>query len=84
MLSCQPWGQSVRLTYSPFLPICPDTGQVLQAKVIATDPRCGKITYIDPRDSRDCRSAGNRRRVQITMEMLIGRCAGMRWVLIMK
>ena len=46
-------GPERQATYSPFLPVCPDTGQVLQAKVIATDIDGGKITYIDPRDSRE-------------------------------
>lgn len=34
-----------RATYSPFLPICPDTGHVLQAPVIGTDFSSGTITY---------------------------------------
>ena len=41
-------GEERRKTYSPFLPICPDTGRVLQAKVIATDPDAGTISYEDP------------------------------------
>jgi lysyl-tRNA synthetase class 1 len=32
-------------TYSPFLPICPRTGRVLQVKVIAHDAKSGTITY---------------------------------------
>ena len=43
-------GPERRETYSPFLPICPKTGQVLQAKVIAQDVAAGTITYIDPND----------------------------------
>jgi lysyl-tRNA synthetase, class I len=35
-------------TYSPFLPICPRSGVVLQVPVIATDVACGTITYQDP------------------------------------
>ena len=34
-----------RATYSPFLPICPETGHVLQVPTIATDPEAGTITY---------------------------------------
>ena len=41
-------GEERRKTYSPFLPVCPDTGRVLQAKVVATDPDAGTITYEDP------------------------------------
>jgi lysyl-tRNA synthetase class 1 len=35
-------------TYSPFLPICPRTGIVLQVPVIAHDAKSGTITYEDP------------------------------------
>jgi len=41
-------GEERRKTYSPFLPICPDTGRVLQAKVVATNPDAGTISYEDP------------------------------------
>ncbi|MHA1600534.1 MAG: lysine--tRNA ligase [Alphaproteobacteria bacterium] len=40
-------GEERRQTYSPFLPICPDTGRVLQAPVIARDVDAGTITYRD-------------------------------------
>ena len=40
-------GPERRATYSPFLPICPKTGRVLQAPVIARDPDAGTITYRD-------------------------------------
>lgn len=32
-------------SYSPFLPVCPETGHVLQVPVIATDVTKGTITY---------------------------------------
>src|ERR671931_2209648 len=35
-------------TYSPFLPVCPRTGIVLQVPVIAHDAKAGTITYEDP------------------------------------
>ncbi len=35
-------------TYSPFLPISPRTGVVLQVPVLAHDARAGTITYADP------------------------------------
>src|SRR5579871_2303115 len=35
-------------TYSPFLPICPRTGIVLQVPIFAHDHRAGTITYEDP------------------------------------
>ncbi|MDR3422470.1 MAG: lysine--tRNA ligase [Xanthobacteraceae bacterium] len=35
-------------TYSPFLPISPQTGAVLQVPVVAHDAQAGTITYQDP------------------------------------
>ena len=40
-------GEERRLTYSPFLPICPKTGVVLQVPTIARDATAGTITYKD-------------------------------------
>ncbi len=40
-------GPTRRATYSPFLPICPRTGRVLQAPVIGRDTDTGTITYRD-------------------------------------
>ncbi len=41
-------GKERRETYSPFLPICPETGHVLQVKIIETDLRSKKILYFNP------------------------------------
>lgn len=41
-------GPDRRATYSPFLPISPRTGIVLQVPTIARDVAAGTITYIDP------------------------------------
>jgi lysyl-tRNA synthetase, class I len=41
-------GPERRATYSPFLPISPRTGVVLQVPTIARDASSGTITYIDP------------------------------------
>ena len=38
-------GPERRATYSPFLPVCPDSGQVLQAPVVHRDPAAGTIVY---------------------------------------
>lgn len=35
-------------TYSPFLPICPRTGVVLQVPIVAHDTKAGTISYDDP------------------------------------
>ena len=40
-------GPERRATYSPFLPICPKTGRVLQAPVVGRDVDAGTITYQD-------------------------------------
>ncbi len=45
-------GEERRTTYSPFLPICPRTGVVLQAPVIAHDVEAGTITYKDENDEK--------------------------------
>ncbi|MEC7238202.1 MAG: lysine--tRNA ligase, partial [Pseudomonadota bacterium] len=41
-------GEERRATYSPFFPVCPQTGHVLQAKVVATDVARDAITYLHP------------------------------------
>ena len=63
-------------TYSPFLPISPRTGIVLQVPVTAHDAKAGTITYEDP-DSKE----------QVTTPVTGGRCKlqwkpdwAMRWV----
>lgn len=41
-------GAERRQTYSPFLPVCERTGQVLQVPMIERHPRKGTVVYIDP------------------------------------
>ncbi|MBL4613953.1 MAG: lysine--tRNA ligase, partial [Magnetovibrio sp.] len=38
-------GEERRATYSPFLPVCPETRQVLQVPVVETNPDEGTIVY---------------------------------------
>jgi lysyl-tRNA synthetase class 1 len=38
-------GEERRRTYSPFLPVCPKTGVVLQVPVVETDAKAGTIVY---------------------------------------
>ena len=45
-------GPERRETYSPFLPIHPATGKVLQVPTIARDAKAGTITFVDP-DTRE-------------------------------
>src|SRR5580704_12727384 len=63
-------------SYSPFLPIDPQTGMVLQVPVVAHDAKAGTITYEDP-DSKE----------RVTTLVTGGRCKlqwkpdwAMRWV----
>ena len=41
-------GQERQASYSPFLPICPRTGRVLQTAITAIDPKSATISYTDP------------------------------------
>lgn len=41
-------GEERRATYSPFLPICPTTGHVLQVPIISRDLEAATVTYLDP------------------------------------
>jgi lysyl-tRNA synthetase class 1 len=41
-------GEERRKTYSPFLPVSPRTGRVLQVPMIARDVEAGTVTYLDP------------------------------------
>ncbi|MGC6440067.1 MAG: lysine--tRNA ligase [Candidatus Puniceispirillaceae bacterium] len=41
-------GAERQATYSPFLPVCPRTGQVLQVAITEIDEEAGTIIYADP------------------------------------
>ncbi len=45
-------GDERQATYSPFLPICPDTGVVLQVPMTSRDADAGTIVYADPRTGK--------------------------------
>jgi len=47
-------GPERQATYSPFFPICPHTGRVLQAKVVGQNPAAGTISYIHPDNGDLC------------------------------
>ena len=40
-------GPERQATYSPFLPVCPKTGVVLQVPMLETDPDAGTVVYAD-------------------------------------
>ena len=46
-------GEERRATYSPFLPICPDTREVLQVEVTKHNSKAGTITYRNPSDNKE-------------------------------
>ena len=43
-------GEERRATYSPFMPVCAETREVLQAEITGHDAAAGTIEYRDPRD----------------------------------
>ena len=49
-------GNERKETYSPFLPICPSTGKVLQVKVVNVDLKSGSISYIDEQSGDEVNS----------------------------
>jgi lysyl-tRNA synthetase, class I len=45
-------GPDRRATWSPFLPVCPKSGVVLQVPMVERDAAAGTVTYIDPADGQ--------------------------------
>ena len=60
-------GPERQATYSPFLPVCPDTGVVLQVPVVARDADAKTVSYLDD-SGRTSRGADHRRALQAAME----------------
>ena len=50
-------GPERRQTYSPFLPIAPDTGKVLQVPMLERHPRKGTVVYLDPETGKKVETA---------------------------
>ena len=67
-------GEERRATYSPFLPICPKTGRVLQANVVARDTEAGTITYEDGGTHTEVPVTGGQCKLQWKVDW------AMRWV----
>jgi lysyl-tRNA synthetase class 1 len=55
-------GEERQATYSPFMPICPKTGKVLQVPIKSFDKKNGTVTYLDS-DSQE-----------VTVSILNGSC----------
>src|SRR5262249_48381693 len=45
-------GPERRATYSPFLPVSPTSGKVLQVAMVERDPKKGTVVYVDPDTGR--------------------------------
>jgi len=50
-------GPERRATYSPFLPVCPRTGKVLQVPMIERNPKAGTVVYEDPQTNERVETA---------------------------
>lgn len=50
-------GAERQATYSPFLPVCPRTGKVLQVPMTGRDADAGTVTYKDPETGEDVTTA---------------------------
>ena len=71
-------GPERRATYSPFLPICPRTGKVLQVPMVERDPKKGTIVYVDPDTGEKVETPGDGRRASSASGRPTGPCAGPR------
>ena len=69
-------GPERQATYSPFFPICQDTGRVLQAKIVGQNLANHTISYIDPDSGevRDTEVTGGKCKLQWKCDW------AMRWV----
>ena len=68
-------GEERRKSYSPFLPLCPKTGIVLQVPVIERDPTAGTIVYQEE-DGTKTEVPCHRRPLQIAVESRLGNALG--------
>ena len=71
-------GPERRATYSPFLPVSPRTGKVLQVPMVERDAEEGHHRLRRPRDRQEGRDARHRRRASSASGRPTGRCAGPR------
>jgi lysyl-tRNA synthetase class 1 len=69
-------GAERQATYSPFLPVCPRTGKVLQVPMIARDVDAGTVTYTDPETGGGHHDAGHGWAGQMPVEGGLGDAVG--------
>ena len=67
-----------RQTYSPILPISPESGKVLQVPVEVVDAEAGIVRYTDPATAQRGRAVDPRRAAPSCSGRSTGRCAGSR------
>ena len=65
-------GEERRKTYSPFLPVCPRTGQVLQVPMIERAPAQGHRRLSRSRDRQESGDESHRRRREVPVEGRLG------------
>ena len=65
-------GPERRATYSPFLPISPTTGKVLQVPMIERHPKKGTVVYVDPDTGKKVETPGDGRARQGAVEGRLG------------
>ncbi|MET0156313.1 MAG: lysine--tRNA ligase [Rickettsiales bacterium] len=67
-------GEERRKTYNPFMPVCPDTGRVLQVPALSVRPKDGTFTYLAPNgEERETTVTGGACKLQWKPDW------GMRW-----
>ena len=67
-------GEERRKTYNPFMPVCPETGQVLQAPAVEVRAKDGVFTYLAPNgEERETKVTGGACKLQWKPDW------GMRW-----
>ena len=77
-------GPDRRVTYSPFLPVCPRTGKVLQVPMVERDPKAGTIVYVDPETGEKVETLVTGGQRLNASGRRTGRCAGPRLVSTMR
>ena len=65
-------GPERRASYSPILPIHPETGIVMQVPMERIDPAAGTVVWRDPATGESVRDLGERRQLQTAVEGRLG------------
>ncbi len=71
-------GPERRATYSPFLPVSPTSGKVLQVPMVERNAKAGTIVYVDPDIGQEGRDQRHGRRASSASGRPTGPCAGPR------